>query len=104
MIRRESSKNAELRRSGHILGVNTLATVLMAGAHTHVPALIILDVRKSTGISVFSFTLAQGIGNIVKGLLWCLQSGPHRQIWTDKVYTAWLVRGLHLFGRTLVLL
>ena len=67
---------AELRRSGHVLGMSVLAYVELSGAATHIPALIMVDVTSSLGISVFAFSASRGLGDLLKGLLAISVIGP----------------------------
>jgi hypothetical protein len=66
----------ELRRSGHVLLVAMMAYVELSGAAVHVPALIMLDVRTSLNVSISTFTMARGVGDLLKGIFVVLCLGP----------------------------
>ena len=61
------ASTAEFVRSGHVLLLSATAYVLLSGAHTHMLALIMLDVTQSIdGMSFSRFSLAIGLGNLIK--------------------------------------
>ena len=66
---------AEIHRSGSTLALSVAAYVLLSGAHTHLPSLILLDVSRTLDISIFRISLAIGLGNLLKGLLSMTVSG-----------------------------
>lgn len=60
----------ELKQSGATLLVSVGAFMLLSAMSTHLPSLILLDVTASLGISTFEYTMAIGVGNLIKaGLL-----------------------------------
>lgn len=66
----------ELKRSGSVLLVAMLAYVELSGAAVHIPALIMLDVRTSLNVSISTFTMARGVGDLLKGLFVVAALGP----------------------------
>ena len=58
----------ELRRSGHVLLVSCIAYMLVCFVATHLVALIMLDAAAEFGFTIATYSLAQGAGNLVKGI------------------------------------
>lgn len=56
----------EIRRSGLVLVLGIITYFMLAFVHTHLPAFIMLDAVNDLGISITSYTLATGIGNLIK--------------------------------------
>lgn len=70
------SNRGELRRSGHVLLLCILDYVLLSGAHTHLPALLMLDITTSLGLSISIYSLCIGVGCLIKAALTVLAAGP----------------------------
>ena len=70
------TSSGEMKRSGHILLLCVADYVLLSGAHTHLPALLMLDITQSLGMSIFTYSLCIGIGCLIKSILVLFATGP----------------------------
>ena len=72
-----SAGMVEIFRSGHVLCLSLAAYILLSGAHTHIPALIMLDLTRTVeGATIASINLAIGIGNLLKAAISAWLAGP----------------------------
>ena len=67
---------AEFARGGTVLLLAVVDQVLLTGASTHLPALLMLDVTASLGISISVYSLCIGVGNVLKAVILLLAAGP----------------------------
>ena len=56
----------ELKRSGHVLAVTILSYFMLSFMHTHLAAFVMVDAVTDIGVSITTYTLATGIGNLIK--------------------------------------
>lgn len=72
-----SAGMVEIFRSGHVLCLSLAAYILLSGAHTHIPSLIMLDLTRTVeGATIASVNLAMGIGNLLKAAISAWLAGP----------------------------
>jgi hypothetical protein len=72
-----SAGMVEIFRSGHVLCLSLSAYILLSGAHTHIIALIMLDLTRTVeGATIASINLAMGIGNLLKAAISAWLAGP----------------------------
>ena len=76
-----SSVWEEFRQSGHVLGVSCASYMLVCFVGTHLAALVMLDVVEALDTSVALYSLFQGAGNLIKGVLLALFAGPLMDRW-----------------------
>ena len=63
-----SAMRDEFMRGGHVLGVSAAAYMVVCFLATHLVALIMLDAASAFGVSIAAYSLAQGAGNLIKGV------------------------------------
>lgn len=93
----------ELRRSGHVLLLSVISYVLLSGAHTHLLSLVMLDVTRGLGLSIFQISLAMGVGNAIKAVLIIVAAGPAMDKFGAETCATWTIAAVVVLGALLAM-